>query len=103
MDNKYDDESKDAAVRLYQQGVKTDKILKETGLSRAMLYYVLQTRGIKPTRKVGRSSELTTSEVLEQLSAAHREIGRLEAECERLMKELSTCQEKARAARRRSG
>lgn len=83
------EETKDQVVKLYRAGLKTEAIMDETGVSRPMIYYILQARGVRPQRQKGRTAPLvTTNDLMEQLSAAFREIGRLEAECEKLRGQL---------------
>lgn len=92
------EETKDKVVKLYRAGLKTEAIMDETGVSRPMIYYVLQTRGVKPARQKGRTAQtVTTDDLMEQLSAAYRTIGRLEAELELTKAQL------ALSATRRNG
>lgn len=81
------EEPYDKAVKLYLEGRRLSEITKETGIPRSALYWALRQRGIVPSRtsrNKGVEEQLTMSQVLEQLNAANREIGRLKAIIEQL-------------------
>lgn len=72
------DEMKDKVVALYKQGAKTQEITDQTGVPRPTIYWVLEQRGVKPSRNRPAAPEVNVDQVLERLSAAEREIGRLQ-------------------------
>jgi hypothetical protein len=74
----------DQVVKMYKAGERLSDITDKTGVPRPTVYWILQKRGIRPSRTKPMGEEITTSEVLEQLAAANREIGKLQAEIERL-------------------
>jgi hypothetical protein len=76
---------KDKVVELYRSGTKTSDITAATGVNRPTIYWILQKRGITPTRTKRPSGEGPNLEqLIEQLKASERENGRLEAEVQRL-------------------
>jgi orotate phosphoribosyltransferase-like protein len=76
-----DDTTKDEVVRLYKAGVKTHEITDQTGVPRPTIYWILNERGVRPSRTKAKAAEgIDVAQVLAQLAAAEREVGRLEAE-----------------------
>ena len=83
----------DEVVDMYLRGSRLSDITKQTGVPRPTIYYALQRRGVKPSRNKGSDESVTVSAVLQQLQAANRTIGRLEAqvaELEARLQELDT-------------
>lgn len=81
------EEPYDKAVKMYLEGRRLSEITTETGVPRSAVYWALRQRGIVPSRTVrnkGGEENMTISQVLEQLNAANREIGRLKAIIEQL-------------------
>lgn len=78
-----DDATKDQVVDLYRAGVKTAQITEQTGVPRPTIYWILNERGVRPSRTKRAPEGIDTAQVLEQLSAAEREIGRLQEALER--------------------
>lgn len=78
-----EDSTKDEVVRLYQAGVKTQDITDQTGVPRPTIYWILNERGVRPSRTKRAPDGIDTAQVLERLAAAEREIGRLTAELAR--------------------
>lgn len=74
------DHIQDRVVELYRSGMKTAEITAETGITRPMIYVILNRRGITPTRAKRPTGEVNTDQLLQRLDAQAREIGRLEAE-----------------------
>ena len=72
-----DDQIKDKVVELYKQGVKTQEITNQTGVERPTIYWILNERGVRPSRTRRQAEGLDVNQVLEQLAAAERENGRL--------------------------
>lgn len=76
-----DDTTKDEVVRLYKAGTKTQEITDQTGVPRPTIYWILNERGVRPSRTKAKAAEgIDVGQVLAQLAAAEREIGRLQAE-----------------------
>lgn len=73
-----DDATKDQVCDLYKVGTKLGDITAQTGVPRPSIFWILEQRGIKPNRTKQRSEEVNVGQVLEQLSAAQREVGRLQ-------------------------
>lgn len=78
-----DDAIKDRVVDLYKAGVKTAEITEQTGVPRPTIYWILNERGVRPSRTKRTSEGVTVDQVLLRLEAAERRIGFLEAELER--------------------
>ena len=78
-----DDTTKDEVVALYRQGVKTSDITDQTGVPRPTIYWILEQRGVRPSRTKRQPQEINVDQVLERLEAAERENGRLTALLER--------------------
>lgn len=95
------EDAKDEVVTLYRRGTKLDEITRITGVKRPTIFYVLSTRGITPSRQRASRSEVTVDSVLQELNAAQRTIGRLEAELELCKAELD--QLRARSTTRKRG
>ena len=72
-----DDSTKDQVVDLYKQGVKTQQITEQTGVARPTIYWILNERGVRPSRTRRAADGIDTAQVVQQLAAAEREIGRL--------------------------
>jgi orotate phosphoribosyltransferase-like protein len=72
-----DDALKDRVVELYKAGAKTADITEETGVPRPTIYWILNERGVRPSRTKRQAEGVDVAQVLEQLAAAEREIGRL--------------------------
>lgn len=72
----------DEIARRRQAGEKPDDIAKALGVSRSAVYVVLRDRGLTAPRVSARA--VTANELLEQLTAAQRQIGQLEQENLRL-------------------
>lgn len=70
----------DKVVEMYLAGARLKDITAETGVPRPTIYWALQKRGLRPSRSQPNPQEITTSQVLEQLAAANREIGKLQAQ-----------------------
>lgn len=72
---------RDRIVSLYRQGTKINTIAAEVGVGRASVYWTLHHQGVKPNRSSQRRAgeQITVAQALEQVAAANREIGRLEA------------------------
>lgn len=77
------DVTKQKVIRMYEAGERLSAITAETGLSKPSIYWVLHSAGIKPSRRV-RNDQLSAQELLEALKESEREVGRLQAEIERL-------------------
>lgn len=105
--NKIDDATRDKVVEMYQAGAKTEEITAETGVIRPTQYFILQQRGIMPRRTRRTPPGVTVDQLLERLSAAEREIGRLRALLEVREAELNELAEEidkpSRAAFERRG
>jgi hypothetical protein len=67
----------DQVVAMYQAGVKTAFIEQETGVKRPTIYYLLEKRGIRPSRTGRPAAVVDVGQVLERLAASEREVGRL--------------------------
>ena len=78
-----DDAIKDLVVDLYKAGVKTAEITKETGVPRPTIYWILNERGVRPSRTKRQPEGVTVDQVLVRLESAERKIGFLEAELAR--------------------
>jgi orotate phosphoribosyltransferase-like protein len=78
-----DDAIKDQVVDLYKQGTKTDEITAQTGVPRPTIYWILEQRGVKPSRTRKAAPEINVDQVLERLAASEREVGRLTEALER--------------------
>lgn len=79
--NKYTDQQKDDAIRLYRAGVKGEDIAEQTGVPRPVVYAILKDMGLRPSRqKQAAARRVTVEQLLEQLAAANRENGRLATE-----------------------
>jgi len=78
-----DDATKDQVVDLYKAGTKTEEITHITGVPRPTIYWILEQRGIKPSRTRRAAPEINVDQVLERLAAAEREVGRLTEALER--------------------
>lgn len=72
-----DDATKDEVINLYKAGVKTQEITDKTGVPRPTIYWILNERGVRPSRTKRVAEGVDVGQVLEQLAAAEREIGRL--------------------------
>lgn len=76
-----DDKTKDEVVRLYRAGTKTAEITEATGVPRPTIYWILNERGVRPSRTKAKAAQgVDIGQVLEQLAASEREVGRLEEE-----------------------
>jgi transposase-like protein len=85
----YSDEQKDQAVDLYRRGTPIKKIVEQTGITSALLYYELERRGLHARRKKARdASTLDAQALLERLLEAQRTIERQRLEIEALEKRL---------------
>jgi len=85
----HSDEAKDQAVDLYRRGTPVRRIVEQTGVPSAMLYYELERRGLHARRKKARdASTLDASALLERLLEAQRTIERQRLEIEALEKRL---------------
>ena len=73
-------EVEDRVVEMYRSAAKTSEITAETGVPRPTIYWILQKRGITPSRAKRAPVEVNTDHLLQRLDAQAREIGRLEAE-----------------------
>lgn len=66
-------EVKDRVIELYLEGAKLDDIVTDTGVSRATVYYLLQSRGIKPSRRTRTTDpSVKLQDVIDQLVAAEK-------------------------------
>lgn len=92
-----DDEVYDRVVAMYLQGARLKDITAETGVPRPTIYWALQKRGLKPSREKRNVEEVNTSQVLEQLAAANREIGRLTTLLEQREAELARLKSRKRS------
>jgi transposase-like protein len=72
------DEVKDRVVELYLSGAKLNEILDATGVIRPTVYWILEKRGIKPSRQRAKPAEVNTDHLLQRLDAQARQIGHLE-------------------------
>lgn len=78
-----DDQTKDQVVAMYLAGTKTADITKQTGVPRPTIYWILNERGVRPSRTKRHSEEVNVDQVLERLAATEREVGRLNEALER--------------------
>lgn len=78
----------DKVVSMYQSGARLVDITRETGVPRPTIYWALRQRGITPSR-LKNVEEVTVQQVLEQLAAANREVGKLQARIEGLEAQLA--------------
>lgn len=78
-----DDQIKDRVVELYRAGTKTADITEQTGVPRPTIYWILNERGVRPSRTKRHSDEVNVDQVLERLASAEREVGRLNEALER--------------------
>lgn len=78
-----DDAIKDRVVDLYKAGVKTAEITEETGVPRPTIYWILNERGVRPSRTKRQAEGVTVDQVLLRLESAERKVGFLEAELAR--------------------
>lgn len=86
----HSDTTKDRVVEMYQAGARTVDIEKETGVPRPSIYMILRQQGISPSRQKARvPMNLTIDQLLEQLAARDRTIGRLQARIEDLEAKLA--------------
>lgn len=72
-----DDELKDQVVELYKAGTKTADITEQTGVPRPTIYWILNERGVRPSRTKRAPEGVNVDQVLQRLAAAEREVGRL--------------------------
>lgn len=72
-----DDDLKDKVVDLYKSGTKTAEITEQTGVPRPTIYWILNERGIRPSRTKRAPQGVDQDQLLERLAAAEREVGRL--------------------------
>jgi hypothetical protein len=73
-----EDKTKDEVVRLYKAGVKTQEITAQTGVPRPTIYWILNERGVRPSRTKQKAQQgIDIAQVLERLEASEREVGRL--------------------------
>jgi AcrR family transcriptional regulator len=84
MEDDRTEDTYDRVVELYMSGARLKDITAETGVPRPTIYYALRKRGLTPTRTKASDETITVSDVLQQLAAANREIGRLQARLEQL-------------------
>lgn len=75
--------TRERVCAMYQAGERIKAIQEETSLSRPTIYWVLRTENVLPDRKP-RLDTLTAKELLEALRASEQEVGRLQAELDRL-------------------
>jgi hypothetical protein len=92
-----DDEVYDKVVEMYQAGARLKDITAVTGVPRPTIYWALQKRGLKPSRERRSVEEVNTSQVLEQLAAANREIGRLTTLLEQAVAEIARLKSRKRS------
>lgn len=78
-----DDAIKDRVVDLYKAGVKTAEITEQTGVPRPTIYWILNERGVRPSRTKRQAEGVTVDQVLLRLESAERKVGFLEAELAR--------------------
>lgn len=75
--NDIPDSTRDLIATMYQNGERVSDIVKETGVSRPTIYWILRTKGVRPQRDT-RDDQLSAAELAEMLRQAEREIGRLQ-------------------------
>lgn len=80
MAGRIPDETKRQVADLYTQGVKVTDIEEQTGLPRPTIYYVLRNQGLRPSRTARGAADATTpADMLADLAALERRVGRLQA------------------------
>lgn len=91
-----DDEVYDRVIEMYQSGARLKDITEATGVPRPTIYWALQKRGLRPTRTKTQTEDISAAQVLEQLAAANREIGRLQTLLDEREEEIAKLKERRR-------
>jgi orotate phosphoribosyltransferase-like protein len=97
-----DDTLKDKVIELYKAGTKTAEITEQTGVPRPTIYWILNERGVRPSRTKRQTEGVDVGQVLEQLAATERRVGQLEEQLQReqALNEALMQRLEARASRR---